>query len=226
MSRTFSLCVYAATTAFFLCFFVMPIWSTVQVAFQSSRGGLTMDYVWEVFRNPLYREGLWNSLVMAVCTTLGCLVIAVPLAFLFTKYRFPGKTLLNSLVLAKMMKLGLFNRDLAFEIAPGVGAFPGPSEEMYYYGISLGGVHGTWMSALSPDMDRYGLDVPAVNFSCLLQRSTQFSTFELVIHAIGINDPMQFALFVGLLNELWVSAEPAGYEHWVLAFLEHSLGPS
>ena len=119
--------------------------------------------------------------------------------------------MLNALVLAKMMKLGLFNRDPAFEIAPGVGAFPGPSEEMFYYGISLGGIHGTWMSALSPDMDRFGLDVPAVNFSCLLQRSTQFSSFETVIHAIGITDPMQFALFVGLINELWVSAEPAGY---------------
>jgi hypothetical protein len=119
--------------------------------------------------------------------------------------------MLNALVLAKMMKLGLFNRDLAFEISPGVGAFPGPGEEMYYYGISLGGIHGTWMSALSPDMDRFGLDVPAVNFSCLLQRSTQFSAFETVIHGVGINDPMQFALFIGLINELWVSAEPAGY---------------
>jgi hypothetical protein len=119
--------------------------------------------------------------------------------------------MLNALVLSKMMKLGLFNRDPAFEISPGIFAFPGPSEEQYYYGISLGGIHGTWMSALAPDMDRFGLDVPAVNFSCLLQRSTQFSAFETVIHAIGINDPMQFALFIDLINELWVSAEPAGY---------------
>src|SRR5262249_24175314 len=102
-------------------------------------------------------------------------------------------------------------RDPAFDVSPGVGAFPGPSEEMYYYGISLGGIHGTWMSALSPDMDRFGLDVPAVNFACLLQRSTQFNAFEAVIQAHGINDPMQFALFVDLINELWVSSEPAGY---------------
>jgi len=119
--------------------------------------------------------------------------------------------MLNALVLSKMMKLGLFNRDTAFEISPGVGVFPGPSEEMYYYGISLGGIHGTWMSALSPDMDRFGLDVGAVNFSCLLQRSTQFSAFESVINGVGIVDPMQFALFIDLINELWVSAEPAGY---------------
>lgn len=119
--------------------------------------------------------------------------------------------MLNALVLAKMMKLGLFNRDSNFEKSPGVGVFPGPSEDMFYYGISLGGIHGTWMSALSPDMERFGLDVPAINFSCLLQRSTQFGLFELVIQAIGISDPIHFATFLGLANELWVSAEPAGY---------------
>jgi len=119
--------------------------------------------------------------------------------------------MLNTLVLGKMMKLGLFNRDPAFEKSPGVGVFPGPAEDMYYYGISLGGIMGTWFSSLTPDIDRAVLDVPAVNFSCLLQRSTQFSSFESVIHGVGIQDPMQFALFIGLINELWVSAEPAGF---------------
>jgi hypothetical protein len=119
--------------------------------------------------------------------------------------------MLNTLVLGKMMKLGLFNRDPAFEKSPGVGVFPGPSEEMYYYGISLGGIHGTWFSALTPDVDRFGLDVPAINFSCLLQRSTQFSTFDIAIQSIGVTDPMQFALLIDLVHELWVSAEPAGY---------------
>lgn len=103
MSRTFSLAIFAAMTAFFVCFFLMPIWSTVQVAFVSSKGGFTLDYVWEIFRNPLYREGLWNSLVMAVFSTGGCLVVAVPLAVLFTRFEFPGKTVLNSLVLVPMI---------------------------------------------------------------------------------------------------------------------------
>ena len=87
--------------------------------------------------------------------------------------------MLNTLVLGKMMKLGLFNRHTSFEKSPGVGVFPGPTEEMYYYGISLGGVHGTWFAGLTPDVDRFGLDVPSVNFSCLLQRSTQFSGIRL-----------------------------------------------
>ncbi len=118
---------------------------------------------------------------------------------------------LNQLVLGSMMKRGLFNRDAAFESAPAVGVFPGPSEEMYYYGISLGGIHGTLFAALTPDIERLVLDVPAANFSCLLQRSTQFSTFDFAIQSVGVTDPMQFALLIGLVHELWVGAEPAGF---------------
>src|SRR5688572_341689 len=103
MSKSFSLFVFVVMTMFFTCFLLVPIWSTVQVAFQSSQGGWTLEHVWEVFRNPLYREGLWNSLVLAVFTTLGCLILSVPLAVLFTRFEFPGKALLNSLMLMPMI---------------------------------------------------------------------------------------------------------------------------
>lgn len=118
---------------------------------------------------------------------------------------------LNQLVLGSMMKRGLFNRHTAFETSPGDGVFPGSTEDMFYYGISLGGVHGTLFAALTPDVDRLALDVPAINFSCLLQRSTQFSTFDIAIQTVGVTDPMQFALLIGLVHELWVGAEPAGF---------------
>jgi pimeloyl-ACP methyl ester carboxylesterase len=125
--------------------------------------------------------------------------------------------MLNTLVLARMMKRGLLNRHAAFQKPGGAGVFPGPAEEMYYYGISLGGIHGTWLAALTPDIDRFGLDVPAINFNCLLQRSTQFSAFEAVIQTVGVVDPMQTALGIGLTHELWVSAEPAGYARHITA---------
>ncbi|HWP65640.1 MAG TPA: hypothetical protein VNO26_06995 [Candidatus Limnocylindria bacterium] len=116
---------------------------------------------------------------------------------------------LNTLVLARMMKLGIFNRDPAFETSPGNGVFPGPSEEMYYSGSSLGGIYGTLFAGLTPDVERFNLDVPSIAFSCLLQRSTQFVTFDAILPGIGINDPMEYALFLDLLHEIWVSAEPA-----------------
>lgn len=120
--------------------------------------------------------------------------------------------MLNQLVLAKMMKLGLFNRNAAFDHPlGGGGVFPGPGEDMYYYGISLGGIEGTLFSALTPDVERFGLDVPAISFGCLLQRSTQFSAFDAIIQTVGVTDPMQNAILISLINELWVSAEPAGF---------------
>src|SRR5436190_1976662 len=103
MPRTFSLVVFVVMAVFFAFFFVVPIWTTVHVAFHSSSGGFTLDYIWEVFRNPLFLEGLWNSLVIAVFTTLGCLFLSVPLALIFTRYAFPGKTILNALVLTPMI---------------------------------------------------------------------------------------------------------------------------
>jgi iron(III) transport system permease protein len=103
MSRSFSFFIFFAMSVFFACFFLYPIWSTVQVAFVSTKGGFTLDYVWEVFRNPLYREGLLNSFIMAVWTTLGCLLVSLPLGWVYSRYEFPGKTLLNSLVLMPLI---------------------------------------------------------------------------------------------------------------------------
>jgi iron(III) transport system permease protein len=103
MSRAFSMFVFVAMSVFFACFFAFPIWSTVRVAFESTKGGFTLDYIWEVFRNPLYREGLMNSFIIAVWTTLGCLVVSMPLALLFTRCEFPGRNILNSMVLLPMI---------------------------------------------------------------------------------------------------------------------------
>jgi len=120
--------------------------------------------------------------------------------------------MLNTLVLTRMMRLGLFNRDTdVFRTPDGRPAFPGPEAEMYYYGISLGGIMGTWFSALTPDIERFGVDVPAINFSCLLQRSTQFGSFDLLLTGIGITDPLKAILGIHLLHEVWASAEPAGF---------------
>ncbi len=131
---------------------------------------------------------------------------------------FPGlpdrlkQGMLNTLVLAKMMKRGLFNRDTdAFQTPSGAPVFRGPDTEMFYYGISLGGIMGTWFSALTPDVQRFGVDVPSINFGCLLQRSTQFGRFELLLNTFGLTDPMETILGIGVLQEVWVAGEPAGY---------------
>ena len=103
MSRSLALLVFGIMAVFFGCFFVYPIWTTVKLAFETPDHQFTLEFIAEVFRNPLYREGLINSFTIAIWTTLGCLLISVPLAMMFVRYAFPGKSLLNSLVLTPMV---------------------------------------------------------------------------------------------------------------------------
>ena len=56
-----------------------------------------------MFLNELYREGLWNSFIIAVWTTLGALCLALPLAVCYVRFAFPGRALLNSLVLMPLI---------------------------------------------------------------------------------------------------------------------------
>ncbi|MGV3664078.1 MAG: ABC transporter permease [Prosthecobacter sp.] len=103
MSRTLSLLIFLGMTAFFACFFAYPIWAALEAAFRGPDHKFTLEYVSEVFLNELYREGLWNSFVIAAWTTLGSLVLALPLAVCHVRFAFPGRALLNSLVLLPMI---------------------------------------------------------------------------------------------------------------------------
>jgi len=103
MSKSLSLLIFLVMTAFFACFFAYPIWAALQSAFIGPDHQFTLEYVAEVFLNELYREGLWNSFIIAVWTTLGSLVIALPLAVCYVRFAFPGRALLNSLVLMPMI---------------------------------------------------------------------------------------------------------------------------
>jgi iron(III) transport system permease protein len=103
MSTNLSRVVFSSMVIFFACFFVFPIWSTVKSAFLTQSGSFTLEYVSEVFLNEIYRDGLMNAFSIAFWTTVGCLIVALPLAFCYVRFEFPGKTLLNSLVLIPMI---------------------------------------------------------------------------------------------------------------------------
>ncbi|MDF1860022.1 MAG: iron ABC transporter permease [Verrucomicrobiales bacterium] len=103
MSRKLAIAIYAGTALFFALFFVYPIWHTVQEAFVSNDGSFTFSYILEIFRNPIYVEGLKNSFYMGLFSTLLSLLIAFPLAMLANTWDFRGKELLNSLVLVPLI---------------------------------------------------------------------------------------------------------------------------
>ena len=103
MSNQFAKVVFALTAVFFTLFFLWPIAETVRGAFVGADGRFTLDYIAEVFRNPLYLEGLWNSFRIGVFSTLLACLIAMPLAWMSDRFVFPGKTLLGALVLVPMI---------------------------------------------------------------------------------------------------------------------------
>lgn len=66
-------------------------------------GHFTAEYLLGVFRNPIYLEGLMNSLAIAVCSTALASLLAIPLAWLSHRYRFPGQKIFSSLVLVPLI---------------------------------------------------------------------------------------------------------------------------
>ncbi len=103
MSKKFSIFVYAATLLFFACFFLLPVTETLRGAFFDQDGKFTIAYITEVFRNPIYLEGLRNSFIVALSVTILSMLIALPLAWIADRFLFPGKTLFSALILVPMI---------------------------------------------------------------------------------------------------------------------------
>jgi len=103
MSKPFSILVFALTGLFLFFFFAWPIGETLRGAFFTADENFTISYVVEVFKNPIYLEGLINALLFAVASTVLAIFLALPLAFISDRFIFPGKDILSGLVLVPMI---------------------------------------------------------------------------------------------------------------------------
>ena len=103
MKTNVALLLYFGVLAFFGLFFVLPIAIAVRGAFLDQTGALTLDYVREVFRNPIYLEGFTNALRLAVGSTFFAFAIAAPLAWISERFEFPAKRILSAFLLLPMM---------------------------------------------------------------------------------------------------------------------------
>ena len=103
MNRSAAITVTLLVTALFAAFFLYPAFSVIGEAFRSPDGNFTLDFVYGVFRNPVYREGLWNALGLGIASTGATFLLAFPLALLSHRYDFKGRGVLGVLILVPLV---------------------------------------------------------------------------------------------------------------------------
>jgi len=103
MRRSSAWIIFFITLGIFAVLLLYPLWSVIGGGFFTLDGAFTFEYLAGVFRNPIYRQGLFNSAMIAVCTTSLVTLIAVPLAWLTNRFDFWGKSLISGLLLVPMI---------------------------------------------------------------------------------------------------------------------------
>lgn len=82
--------------------FVLPIAQVLTGGFYVD-GRITSRYLVGVFRNPIYAEGLRNSLGIALGSTSLSLLLALPLAWISHRFQFRGQGFWTALILVPMI---------------------------------------------------------------------------------------------------------------------------
>jgi hypothetical protein len=111
----------------------------------------------------------------------------------------------------------LFLRQIKNDVALQVGGKAvTDGSQVYYYGISDGGIQGGTYLGLSQDVTRGVLNVPGCEWTLLIQRSTDFQSLQQIID-IEYADPLDQQLLLALLQPEWDFADPAGFAPHLLA---------
>ena len=90
------------------------------------------------------------------------------------------------------------------------------TDRLFYDGNSQGGIYGGTLTAISPDFQRSVLGVPAMNYSTLLQRSTDFAEYGEVLYA-SYPKEIERPLLFSLIQQLWDRSDPNGYAQHMTA---------
>ena len=84
-------------------FLFLPIFVLIIFSFNTSRlnivfEGFTLYWYGELFRNSILLEALWNTLMVAVISTVVSTIIGTMSAYALKKFDFPGKKFINELL--------------------------------------------------------------------------------------------------------------------------------
>jgi hypothetical protein len=117
-----------------------------------------------------------------------------------------------------------FSANAAFQNAPGHGVID--TTRLFYDGNSQGGIFGGSLIALEPDLDRGVVGVPGMNYSLLLQRSSDFGTgappkpdprdprsvlpeYAYPLYQAYPNE-LERQLILSLIQQMWDHSDPNG----------------
>lgn len=92
----------AVVTSFLAVFLVLPV-VVVLVRSVYFKGSFTTAFLMQLVRDPGIRMGMWNSMQIGAYSTVLSVMLALPLAWVCVRYRFPGRPLLNGLMLVPMV---------------------------------------------------------------------------------------------------------------------------
>lgn len=77
---------------------LVPVAQVMIVAFQDpATGAATLQNFLDFFRTSLFRESFWNSFYVSVMSVVVATAIALPLAYITTRFHFAGSVLIQSL---------------------------------------------------------------------------------------------------------------------------------
>lgn len=83
---------------FLFGFLIYPVLQVIHVAFlDPNSGGLTLQNFGDFFRSSLFRESFFNSFYVAAMSVVMATLIALPLAYITTRFNFAGSAIIQSL---------------------------------------------------------------------------------------------------------------------------------
>jgi hypothetical protein len=114
-------------------------------------------------------------------------------------------------ILASRMVQGDLSEDPALDMGGHSAVDP---SRVFYVGSSQGGIMGSVLLAVSPDIQRGILDVPGQPYNLLLNRSVDFDGY-LGLLRNNFDNPIDIQFGLGIIQMMWDRSEPAGYTHLI-----------
>ncbi|MEA3377728.1 MAG: iron ABC transporter permease [Chloroflexota bacterium] len=96
LPRLVRLLIYAVLLSFLVLFHFYPLASILTLSF-APQGQVSLEPLSRLFQTSRYLETLWFTIWQATLSTLLTLLLALPASYVFARYDFPGKSVIQAL---------------------------------------------------------------------------------------------------------------------------------